>query len=56
MPSNRKKRSKLERALDDVVSVSMAFCHAVRSGSSSADLMEKLLRVTRKLEKATGKK
>lgn len=52
----RTERSMMERTIDDVVSVAMALANKMRTGEPSEALKAKFLRVTRKLEKATGKR
>ena len=49
-------RTGLDRALGNVVSVSMAMAHQMRTAQPYDNLREKFLRATRRLERVTGKR
>ena len=52
----RKDRTPIQKAVDDVIASAMALAHQMRTGKPYDQLKEKFLRVTRKLEKTTGKR
>ena len=50
------RRLSTQNAASKVVTVAMSFAHALRTGAPSEALQEKFLRVTRALERRSGKK